>query len=490
MSKEEQVGRRDFLKTSSLAGMAATLPAASLFSQENPSLPKARPQGNKRKLLLLSDAPKNYEQFANAIRSSIKEYDLTVSSAPFNYQKPQEIVQAIQDTSPDLVLMCTPSVMTSTAQMSNGIGYTDVPIVLLPPDPELIMLEADLVAGLRTKGTTALLANSQARAIELLKVAAAPRVLEGRRAVIFGNPFRSASVPTPDLNEDLLYKTTGVKLQYRPIDELKPLLETVDEAKAKREMERWKKEAVSIVEASDKAILDTSRLYVLLRSIVDKENLSAISIDCLSFTFSSTPTLPYPCLAFTRLRDEGIAAPCEADVCGSLTSMVLQKISQRPSYICNVSGVNTQKSTTVLRHCVAPTKLMGPNAPAQPYNLRDYHGMGRGVTPEVEFPTGIPVTMGAFSKDLKDFVLWPGKTIPRVKDTDRPSFPNMPSSKMRKYCSNHLEVKIKDVDSFLQKIAGCHIVMVAGTYTNDLRDAMLRMNVNVIGPTDSSVPEA
>jgi L-fucose isomerase-like protein len=40
---------------------------------------------------------------------------------------------------------------------------------------------------------------------------------------------------------------------------------------------------------------------------------------------------PLPCLAFTRLRDEGITAPCEADVCALLTSMVLQEISRKPA---------------------------------------------------------------------------------------------------------------------------------------------------------------
>jgi hypothetical protein len=148
MFEEGQVGRRGFLKTTTLATMAAALPAGSLFSQASADDSRARPQGNKRKLLLLSDIPKNYEKFADSIRS-IKDFDLKVSSAQFNYQKPQEIVQSIQKTGPDVILMCTPSVMTSTAQMTAGIGYTDVPIILLPPDPELIMLEADLAAGLR-----------------------------------------------------------------------------------------------------------------------------------------------------------------------------------------------------------------------------------------------------------------------------------------------------------------------------------------------------
>jgi L-fucose isomerase-like protein len=170
--------------------------------------------------------------------------------------------------------------------------------------------------------------------------------------------------------------------------------------------------------------------------------------------------------------------------------MVLQEISQKPSYFCNTSEVNAQNSTAVLRHCVAPLRLMGRNAPPLVYNLRDYHGMGRGVTPEVEFPIGIDVTMGGFSKDLKSFVVWPGKTQSRVKDTDRPSFENAPpaAAKMRRYCSNHLAVKLKDVDSFIQNIAGCHHVMVAGTYTKAIRQEMLRLGVNIIGPSDLTAP--
>jgi L-fucose isomerase-like protein len=371
------------------------------------------------------------------------------------------------------------------------MGDLDLPVILLPPNFDLIMLDADVVARFRAKGTTALLANSEAHAIELVKIAAFPRILEGKKALVFGRPFDSSSVPAHNLNEDYIYKRTGVRIQYRPIEELKPLLESVDEASARKEMERWKKEAAKVVEPSDKSLLECCRMYVLLRSIIDKEGLSAVSMDCLSFSFSPNPILPLPCLAFTRLRDEGFGAVCEADVCGLLSSMLLQEISRKASYFCNVSSVNTQKSSTVLRHCVAPIRLMGREAPPLPYNLRDYHGMGRGVTPEVEFPVGAEVTMGGFSKDLRNILLWPGRIQPGVKDTDRPSFPNAPPAqqKMRMFCSNRAEVKIKDVDRFLQNIAGIHYTLVAGNYTNALRDAMLRMDVNIIGPPDSTPPE-
>jgi hypothetical protein len=484
------VGRRDFLKTTTLAGVAAAIPGASLVGQENKAAFNKTPVGTRRNLLLLSDNPAEHERLVQSIKS-IKAFEFSVSSIKINYQQPQEILKSIQGKDADVLFICLPRIGISSGSIADYMGDPDIPVIILPPNLDLIMLEADLAARFRARGTTAMLANSETHAVELVKIAARPRILEGRQAVIFGRPFDSSSVPAHNLNEDYIYKRTGVRIRYRPIEELKPLLEAVDEASARKEMEKWKKGAAKIVEPTDNTMLESCRMYVLLRSIVDRERLSGISIDCLSFSFAAKPILPVPCLAFARLRDEEIAAPCEADVCGMLSSMLLQEISRRPSYFCNVSSVNTQKSSTVLRHCVAPVKLMGREAPPLPYNLRDYHGMGRGVTPEVEFPTGVEVTMGGFSKDLKDIVLWPGRIQPGIKDTSRPSFEKAPPGleKMRMFCSNRAEVKIKDVDRFLQNISGIHYVMVAGSYTNALRDAMLRMNVNIIGPPDSTAPE-
>jgi hypothetical protein len=143
---------------------------------------------------------------------------------------------------------------------------------------------------------------------------------------------------------------------------------------------------------------------------------------------------------------------------------------------------------------VAPVRLLGKEAPPLAYNLRDYHGLAKnGVTPEVQFPAGLDVTIGVFGKDLKCFVLWPGVTKARVSDTDRPSFPGTTDpnlKKMRRYCSNHLEVKVRDVNRFVQTIGGCHYAMVAGNYTQALYEEMMRMNARIIGPADMSTPKA
>jgi hypothetical protein len=480
------VGRRDFIKTTAMVSMAATLPE--VLAQNSGSVMKTGNRGNKRKLLLLSDFPNAFERLIQSVKS-IKEYEFSVVPVKAEYEKPQEITKTIQTEAPDILFFGLPRTSLNSGKIPVSLDYIDVPIILLPPIPDLIMLEADVAAAFRAKGSNALLANSEAHAIELMKILAAPRLLEGKRAVIYGRPFDSTSVPAPNLTAEAIYKRTGVLLEYRPIEQLKSQLETVDPAGVKKEMERWKKEAESIVEITDEALFECCKMYVLLRSIIDNEKLSGVSIDCLSFTFSPKPLLPFPCLAFTRLRDEGFAVPCEADVCGMLSSMMLQEISQKPSYFCNISSVDTEKSSTVLRHCVAPLRLLGRNAAALPYRLRDYHGMG-GVTPEVSFPIGLEVTLGGFTKDLKNFVTWPGRIQAGIMDTDRPSFenPKPEYKKMRRYCTNRAELKIREVDAFLQKIVGIHHVMVSGIYTKELREEMIRLNVNLIGPLDSSAP--
>ena len=167
-----------------------------------------------------------------------------------------------------------------------------------------------------------------------------------------------------------------------------------------------------------------------------------------------------------------------------------QEISRKPAYQCNLSEVDLQKSIAVLRHCVAPLQLMGRDTPPLAYNLRDYHGLGKGATAEVELPSGIDVTLGLFSKDLKNFILWPGKAQSGTRDTGRLLFENAPSanSKVRKYCSNQLTVKFRDIDRLHQNLAGCHHVMIAGAYEKALREEMIRMGVPIIGPSDLSSP--
>ena len=479
-----QFGRRDFIKTTTIGGMAAALSGTALPAQDAPGLLKSRPDGLKKNLLCVTDSPPAFEKLLSSVKSA--NAGLAVNTVTVNYQKAEEVIQALQGKETDILLVCLPRSAFSFGNLDSLLGRAGVPMVLLAQNPDLILIDANFAAALRANGANVLFATSQEQALELVKAAAAPRILEGKKALVFGRPFDSTSVPAHNLNADFVYRRTGVRIEYRSMDELKRLFDRTGEAEAAKEAARWKKEAAQVMEASDKAVVDACRLYVLLRSLIEKEGLSAVSIDCLALLFNKNTGLPHPCLSFSRLRDEGYTAACEADVCAMLASMFLQEISRRPSFLSNVLSVNVPQSGTVLSHCVAPLRLAGAEAPALPYRLRDYHGMGQGAVPEVEFPVGMEITAGAFTKDLKSFVLWPGRIqIGSKKDADGASSSG-PFKRMT--CANYTEVKIRDADRFLQNIAGHHHIVVAGNYSKAIGDALLAMNVGLIGPSDLTAP--
>lgn len=505
------LGRRDFIKTTTMAVVGSTLASTGLNAKETGiKVPETndKVRSNMKKLLCLSEFPEMDTKLIESLKAD-NEIGLNINLIKVDYRDPPKLMETIKEKNTGIILMCLPFMTFSFGRLAQYLGDLDTPILLYSPNTDLIMINANFAAELREKGANIKYTNSERELIDILKRASEPGILDGKKALIFGRPFNSTSIPAHNLTEEYVYNRTGLSIQHRPLDDLKTLLEKIDKEDAKKEMERWKKEAKAVDKVSKKVLLDECRMYILLRSIIDKEGLSAISIDCLRFTlFGQDPVLPLPCLAVSRLRDEGITASCEGDICGLLSSMVFEKISGKPSYFANVASVDRQKSCTVLRHCVAPLKLFGPDQLQLPYELHDYHGLGKGVVPRVDFPAGMEVTMGAFTKDLKSFVLWPGITCAGVDDLDKPFFPpdffkgmeNMPKPKpegmnipfppnghMESYCANRVDVKIRDVDRFFQNITGIHNVMIAGNYMKEISEAMAVKNVNIIGPIDTSV---
>ncbi len=478
--KRFNVGRRDFIKAVAIAGAAAALPGGSLSGIGPEEAHGQKRAGGKKNILCLSDNPETHAKFIESI-GAIPGTAIRVSSVKVDFKKPEEIIRIIKEQEKDILVFILPRMTFSFGKLCDAMESPDIPLIVLTTNPELIPIDANLASSLRGNGVNVTFAISPEQALERIRIAASPLLLEGQRALLYGRPFDSTTVTSHNLNEEIIYRRTGVKIQFRPIEELAELYKKTDDKEAIKEMERWKREAAKVEGVPDRTIVDACRLYVLLRSIADKEGLSAVSVDCLGFTLSPDPVLPYPCLAFSRLRDEGITAACEADVVGMLSSMFMEQICHRSSFMCNLMSVNPAGSRITVSHCVAPLKLNGPDAPHLKYRLHSYHGFGKGAVPEVEFPITSQVLIGGFSKDLKDFTLWPGQIESQVKDTEKAKSKSGP---INTACANTMDIKIRDTGRFIQKIPGLHQVIVLGNYTAAIENALTGMNVTLNGPMD------
>ena len=371
-----------------------------------------------------------------------------------------EARQALSTSGADIVV-------SSAAGFDPGVlAEATVPVVVVARNPDALWTAADVVASLRAGGVNASLAPSWDDAFERIQMILSPPVLAGKKVLIFSEAFDSATLPSPYLSREYVMERTGVDVEFRPLESLEEALRSVDTSRAHAELARWIVGATEITVTSAEAILESCKLYLLLKSMVDAEGLSGVSVDCVRYSFAEKPILPHPCLAFSRLRDEGIAAPCEADVCAMLTELLLEGIAKRPAFLGNVGAVDRTASTTDLLHCVAPLRMEGSEGGPASYALRDYHGTRRGVAMEVSFATRRDVTLGAFSKDLRTFVLWPGRLIETGSG----------------FCRSKARIKIPDPERFLHTLAGCHYIMVYGNYVPEISRALVKMNVSVIGP--------
>jgi hypothetical protein len=175
----------------------------------------------------VSDSPSSYEKLIDSSTAN-REYEFQVIPIQASLQqKPQEVARSVLELSPD-ILMTRPTVRTAVGNIGNiavPMADLDIPIILVPVNRDLTMMDTDLVAAMRTRGAHAILASSEAHAVELLKIFAVPQILDGKQALIFARPFDSTSGPMRNLNGDSVYRKTGLRIQYRPVDDLMPLLE-------------------------------------------------------------------------------------------------------------------------------------------------------------------------------------------------------------------------------------------------------------------------
>ncbi|MBN2312972.1 MAG: hypothetical protein JXM79_03515, partial [Sedimentisphaerales bacterium] len=115
-----------------------------------------------------------------------------------------------------------------------------------------------------------------------------------------------------DKPEDKKLDVIGTTLHYIPskrfLEEFKKVKES-DEVRAMADY--YTQNARKIVEPTKDDILTAAKNYFVCRRLMAAENCQGFSMDCLGPV--SKRLIKPPCLAFSRLRDEGGLGTCEAD---------------------------------------------------------------------------------------------------------------------------------------------------------------------------------
>ncbi|MFH1741918.1 MAG: hypothetical protein ABIH23_23185 [bacterium] len=228
---------------------------------------------------------------------------------------------------------------------------------------------------------------------------------------------------------------------------------------------KYLREAKKVVEPSKSDVHEAAKTYFVLKQILEAEKGDAVMMDCLPGLSRPHKHVP-PCMGFMSLRDEGIAAGCQADLNPTLTMMLIQELFDRPAFQQNAS-MDTEKNHYFGAHCTCPSKLFGTSEPSEPYILRNHAEAGWGCVPRVLWRPGEEVTMALYISKEHEMLLYTGTVI---------SSPDCPPAGG---CRTNVEMTINEVDDVCT-VKGMHQCIFYGNYAKQLKEFCQLYGITVV----------
>ena len=212
--------------------------------------------------------------------------------------------------------------------------------------------------------------------------------------------------------EDKKLDVIGTTLRYIPTRRFLEESGKVQESDEMRAMaDNYTKNARKIVEPTKKDILAAARNYTVCRRLMAAENCQGFSMDCLGPV--SNRLIQPPCMAFSRLRDEGGLGTCEADWNAAISTRLTNLLFDRPGFMQDPAP-NTVNNTLMGAHCTCATRLDGFDKSPESYILRSHSESNVGVAMQVLWRIGQKVTIMKF-QGPESIVLGTGRVLRNIE---------------------------------------------------------------------------
>jgi len=259
----------------------------------------------------------------------------------------------------------------------------------------------------------------------------------------------------------------GITIRGMGYWELVQAYKATDERVAWELAREWVERAERVVEPSFDEIMKSARMYLGLRALMEREGAQAATIDCLRMVYGGL--LPaYPCLAYSRLNDEGYVGTCEADLASAFTQLILGYIGGVPGFISD-PVIDTATNTVIHCHCMAPTRMGGMDAEPEPYIIRSHAEDNKGASLQVKMRAGQVVTVAKLD-GLRRMLISTGEIIGNVDE--------------ERGCRTKVMTKVKDARKLLEGYSGeTHRVLFYGDWVQQIKWLARILDLEVIEET-------
>ena len=221
---------------------------------------------------------------------------------------------------------------------------------------------ADKLIGLATASDGSLVSAEQ---VTPHSDAAADQVVEklshARVSVIGEHP---AGFDTCEYDANELHELTGISVDQVPLEDAFKKAKSASAARAGAHRAEAAKSLAGLDDVDQEQLDRSFRLLCALEDIVEENSADSIAVRCWPETF-----VDYGCAAcgpMAMMNQAGVPSACEADVYGSVSTLMLQELAGEPVWMADLVDVDESDDTAVLWHCgLAPLSMCDPESQAE-----------------------------------------------------------------------------------------------------------------------------
>jgi len=165
----------------------------------------------------------------------------------------------------------------------------------------------------------------------------------------------------------------GIQLRFVPA---KTFLDEYNKTQVTDEVRAMAKEIIQGARKqrgpTEQDVINGIKSYLVAQTMLESAQADAITMDCLGALGKSKVSLP--CIAWSKMNDDGIPAACEADLGAVASQVLVQYLFDRPGFQQDPVP-ETARRAIIGAHCSCPTKLGGFSADPEPYDITPHHGV-------------------------------------------------------------------------------------------------------------------
>lgn len=202
------------------------------------------------------------------------------------------------------------------------------------------------------------LAAQDPRAVETVRSMAAVgdvvKRLKGTRLGVIGSHPEGFDTCTYD--PERLRALAGVQVEPVALDGFLARAGDIEDGRIAPVRERLERDLGDLGEMEAEPLAKSMKAYLGLRDLAEEKGYSAMAVRCWPEFFTDYGCAA--CGAMAMMNEDRVPCGCEADVHGTLTTLILQWLVDAPTFMADLVNVDEDDDSAVFWHCgLAPTSF-------------------------------------------------------------------------------------------------------------------------------------